>query len=129
MKALSFTQPWASLVIDGRKKIETRSWPTNFRGEIAIHAAKSIDADACVNFSYNPDTIVRGAIIGIATLTECFRFTAANIKEFSDAELSYGDFTPGRYGFRLERVRTCLPIPCRGSLGLWTTEYSHFKLP
>ena len=121
MKALSLTQPYASLIIDRRKKIETRSWGTQYRGELAIHAAKSIDRDACVNFGYNPDTIVRGAIIGIAELTECFRFLsfAFTSKEFSDEEISYGDFTPGRYGFRLERVRTCPPIPCRGSLGLW----------
>jgi hypothetical protein len=40
MRCLTLTQPWASLVAIGAKKIETRSWPTNYRGPLAIHAAK-----------------------------------------------------------------------------------------
>lgn len=38
--ALSLTQPWASLVVLGEKQWETRSWPTKYRGELYIHAAK-----------------------------------------------------------------------------------------
>lgn len=40
MKALIIWQPWAQLIIEGYKKIETRSWRTNTRGAVAIHAAK-----------------------------------------------------------------------------------------
>lgn len=40
MKALTLTQPWASLVALGAKRLETRSWSTPHRGLIAIHAAK-----------------------------------------------------------------------------------------
>ncbi len=40
MKALTLTQPWASLVSIGAKHIETRSWFTPYRGPLAIHAAK-----------------------------------------------------------------------------------------
>lgn len=40
MKALSLTQPWASLIAIGAKRVETRSWSTNHRGPVAIHAAK-----------------------------------------------------------------------------------------
>ena len=43
MKALSLTQPWASLVADGRKTTETRSWLTHYRGPLAIHATKVRD--------------------------------------------------------------------------------------
>jgi hypothetical protein len=42
MYALTFTQPWATLVASGAKQIETRSWPTNHRGIIAIHAGASL---------------------------------------------------------------------------------------
>lgn len=41
MKALTLTQPWATLVAIGAKRIETRSWSTNYRGPLAIHAAKT----------------------------------------------------------------------------------------
>lgn len=40
MKALSLTQPWATLVAIGAKRLETRSWSTTYRGPLAIHAAK-----------------------------------------------------------------------------------------
>ena len=45
MKALTLTQPWASLIAVGAKRIETRSWYTQFRGPLAIHAAKGFTAD------------------------------------------------------------------------------------
>lgn len=45
MKALTILQPWASLIACGAKKIETRSWKTNFRGPIAIHAAKQLKSE------------------------------------------------------------------------------------
>ena len=40
-KAITLYQPYASLVSIGAKKMETRSWKTNYRGPLAIHAAKS----------------------------------------------------------------------------------------
>lgn len=40
MKALSLWQPWASAIALGSKRIETRDWPTRYRGLLAIHAAK-----------------------------------------------------------------------------------------
>lgn len=45
MKALSLTQPWATLIAIGAKKVETRSWSTNHRGLVAIHASKGFPAD------------------------------------------------------------------------------------
>ena len=43
MKVLTLTQPWATLAAIGAKKIETRSWMTNYRGALAIHAAKGLE--------------------------------------------------------------------------------------
>lgn len=40
VKALTLTQPWATLVAIGEKHMETRSWGTRYRGPLAIHAAK-----------------------------------------------------------------------------------------
>ena len=40
MKAISILQPWASLIAIGKKRIETRSWPTKYRGPLAIHDSK-----------------------------------------------------------------------------------------
>ncbi len=46
MKALTLTQPWATLVALGAKRIETRSWGTPYRGPLAIHAAKGFPPEA-----------------------------------------------------------------------------------
>jgi hypothetical protein len=46
MKVITLTQPWATLVAIGAKRIETRSWKTDYRGPLAIHAAKGYPKDA-----------------------------------------------------------------------------------
>src|SRR3546814_21127441 len=45
VKAISLWQPWASAIALGHKSIETRHWPTKYRGELAIHAAKRFGPD------------------------------------------------------------------------------------
>jgi activating signal cointegrator 1 len=42
MRCLTLTQPWATLVAIGVKRIETRSWSTSYRGPLLIHAAKGL---------------------------------------------------------------------------------------
>jgi len=118
MKALTLIQPWASLIRDGRKTIETRSWSTNHRGLLAIHAGKTVDAAACRQFNYDPRSIERGVILCTANLVAVVQFPHPRAKP--DA---YGDFTPGRYGWILASVTPLAsPFPINGSLGLWTWE-------
>lgn len=90
LKALSLTQPYASLVMLGAKKIETRSWATQYRGLLAIHAAKRFPPHerrlACSYSFYHyldelrdseTDRVVKniplGAIIAVAELTAVYR--------------------------------------------------------
>ena len=42
MKALTVKQPYAHLICSEIKDIENRSWYTNYRGSILIHAGKTI---------------------------------------------------------------------------------------
>jgi activating signal cointegrator 1 len=129
MKALSLTQPWASAIMLGYKKIETRSWYTKYRGLIAIHAAKGFPKHAR-DFLSNEQTwhhkerpfqypIPRGVILGVAVITDVLNteYLEYNI---SDIELLYGDYSPYRWGWLLEDIRILPePIPCKGALGLW----------
>ena len=39
MKVLSLTEPFATLIKEKMKLIETRSWKTSYRGELYIHAS------------------------------------------------------------------------------------------
>lgn len=89
MKALTIQQPWASLMASGDKLYETRSWPTKYRGPIAIHAGKQIDPDVfqfllcelatmdqLIECGMTPETLKelpRGAIIATADLVNVWR--------------------------------------------------------
>lgn len=55
MKAISLLQPWASLVVMGAKKIETRSWNTKYRGELLIHASAGKTKEGRNLAKYNSD--------------------------------------------------------------------------
>ena len=56
MKVLTVKEPWASLIAYGYKEYEFRSWKTNYRGKILIHAGKSLEKDVSELFKdYNLD--------------------------------------------------------------------------
>lgn len=134
MKALSLTQPWATLVAIGAKKIETRSWPTGFRGQFAIHASKGFPTEckALCNETVFADTLMAagiqdwrdlplGAILCTARLIDCTPMTETNISAIrSTLEYAFGDYAPGRYMWKLDNVKPLPePIPYKGALGLW----------
>ena len=127
MKALTLTQPWASLVALGHKRVETRSWPT-YRSQfstLAIHAAKGYPKSAR-EFALTehligrlPERIPLAAIVAVARLTKCER-TENVVQTVSALERHLGDFSWGRWAWFLEDIRALPePIPCLGALGLW----------
>lgn len=140
MKAITVIQPWATLLISGKKMYETRSWKTNYRGEILIHAGKKdplwgISAmgkeaweRALLAIGQYGDfnrfkLFPTGAIIGKANLANCVQIgnqMAERIREQHPDEYAFGDFTPGRYAWMMEdAVLFEKPIPASGKQGLW----------
>jgi len=137
MKALSLIQPWATLVVAGAKKIETRSEGssvshTRHRGPLAIHASKGFPGwarELCFREPFltallelgvrHPTDLPLGAVLGTVELIGVRRFfVGADLP--AEPERSFGDYTFGRYGLVLELpCRFAKPVPCRGSLGLW----------
>jgi hypothetical protein len=118
MKALTLWQPWASLIADGRKTIETRPRPWYFRGLVAIHAGLKVDREACVRFGYDPDTIPRGCIVAVARKGDCVQFPSALAPEDE-----YGNFAAGRYGYLLPVIfKLKEPIKASGMQGFWNWE-------
>ena len=124
MKALSLTQPWATLVATGKKQIETRSWSTRYRGPLYIHAAKGFPPSArefALQVYGNPailPNIPRGAIIARAWLLDVCP-TADMWSKISPEEARYGDYTPGRFAWVLTNIKQLEPIPWKGALGLF----------
>lgn len=50
MKVITIKQPYASLIAEGLKRYEFRTWRTRYRGEILIHAGKGVDKEAMKKF-------------------------------------------------------------------------------
>jgi hypothetical protein len=126
MKALSLTQPWASAIMLGYKKIETRSWKTSYKGRIAIHAAKGFPtwarefAEVERALGRIPGKLPFGAIIGFVRI--CGMQKTQSLSNISGLERLYGDYSPGRWAWFLDDIEP-LPddkiVPCKGMLGLW----------
>lgn len=73
MKAITIKQPFASLIANGIKEYEFRTWKTKYRGKLLIHAGKSVDKKAMEKFAcYNLDYPL-GCIIGICDLSDCIK--------------------------------------------------------
>lgn len=115
MKAITLWQPWASLIVDRRKPEETRPRAWYYVGDVAIHAGMYVDRDACIKFGYDPDTIPRGAVVGVVYKNGCVRFPSAYAPPNP-----YGNFDAGRYGLLYNNVRKLVtPIPAKGAQGYW----------
>lgn len=135
--AISVWQPHATLLArplpstgKAAKQFETRSWRTDYRGLIVIHAAKSQETlylckveplkSILAQLGYHdPDELPIGAALGFADLLGCFR-TNDLIRTISAQEKAFGDFGPNRYGRKFDNLRYFKePIPMRGQQGLW----------
>lgn len=130
MKALTLTQPWATLVVLGIKRWETRGWFRRDVGRFAIHAGKGWSAE---DRAFADDLHERGvlpvprrelplgAVIGEVNLGGLVQTGTAVRKGYiSDLEQSLGNYEPGRYAWELfDPVAYPEPIPARGSLGFW----------
>ena len=127
MKALTLTQPWASLYLTPRKRIETRSWPTRHRGSLAIHAAKGwtlADRKLAFMAGYATDELPRAAVIGCIYLQDCLPITDNFTVGMPVEEITWGNYAPGRYAWqRREFVFTFEPVPAKGALGLWEWDW------
>ena len=131
-RAISLTQPWATLMAIGAKKIETRDWKLFHRGWLAIHASKAFPLDCqhlCLGnpfFSWlryagfeDASALPRGAVIAVANFTG-YKRTEELLASLSDDEEAFGNYGPDRYGFLTDQVRRLRePIPMKGALKIW----------
>lgn len=123
MLSLTVTQPWATLIVTGRKKVETRRWGPVYRGRIVIHAAAGWSADDrefARSLGLDPAALPLGAALGTVRIRDVQ--ATDRIRETLDVdELALGDYSDGRKAWVLETPSTFpAPVPCRGALGLWS---------
>jgi hypothetical protein len=111
LMALSVRQPWATLIVEGVKDIENRTWPTRRRGPLLIHAPQNYDdVHAYAHLYGKSKDFVCGAIIGMVDLVGCV----------TDHE---SEWFEGPYGFVFENPRKFRdPILCRGQLRFFPVD-------
>lgn len=138
MKCISLIQPWASLVISGAKKFETRSWKTYHRGPLLIASSKRMPESAkalCLTEPFAsalqwvrgegspPEPLLPlGVILGFVTLEDCLntRDVAERLQTEDPRELAFGDYRFGRYAWRLSQPSPLVvPVVYSGRLGLY----------
>lgn len=143
IRAISLWQPWASLVAWGEKQYETRHWSTNYRGLLAIHAAKRKPTSNDVWFMketlyrviekytalhpeyYLYNEMPRGAVLCIVNLVDVIPTVdppVENIERLglSQQEFMFGNYQPNRYLWKLELVEQfAKPVPAKGGQGFW----------
>lgn len=101
MKAISIKQPWANLILSGEKTIETRTWATDYRGELLLVS------------SLKPDIHPAGMAICVVDLVECRPMV------FADEEAARCAMYPNAYSWVLKNLRPIVWFPVRGQLKIY----------
>jgi hypothetical protein len=139
MKALTLTQPYATLVMIGAKRMETRGWCwPDYLGLTAIHSSKNFPPwarDLCFTPVFHDAlsaagindlaALPLGSVLGVVDVLGWHRTDDEGamtkvVNRLSSRELAFGNFAPRRFAIPLDVVlRLESPIALRGSLGLW----------
>jgi DNA (cytosine-5)-methyltransferase 1 len=133
MKAISLHQPYCSLIAQGLKKFETRSWATNYRGLLLICSAKLKELDQKSRHMWLKDQhnlniesfewLRFGCAIALTELTDCLLMDETLIQSQPQLEIDCGGWTVGRYAWKLENIRVVVPIvEIKGKQGLFNFE-------
>ncbi len=130
MKVISLTEPFATLIKEKKKRIETRSWKTSYRGELYIHASSTrVPKEWKENkelMNLVQEELTFGKIICKCNLVDCIEMTEEwidKIKKKQPEEYACGIYEKGRYAWVLEKIEPLEePITVKGHLGIWNYE-------
>jgi len=128
MKVLTIKQPFATLIAEGIKEYEFRTWKTKYRGEFLIHAGLGVDKKAMEKYKHLNLNYPRGCIIAKATIDDCikvdneFRKVLKNKNEVVYSHV-INDLKYEGYAFYLKNVEKITPIEVKGKLSFWEYDY------
>ena len=128
MKVLTIKQPFATLIAEGYKEYEFRTWKTKYRGEFLIHAGIGVDKKAMEKYKHLNLEYPSGCIIAKVTLTDCIEINDESRKMLKEKNnivydhiIKHTDWKG--YGFKLENIKKIKPIPIKGKLSFWEYDY------
>lgn len=128
MKVLTLKQPWATLVAEGIKKYEFRSWKTNFRGKILIHAGAGIDKKEMERFKDLNLEYPSRKIIAEVEIEDCLELNEKlNNEIIRENNIAYGSKYRTGYAWKINNVKKLkIDKTVNGKLGLWNFEATDF---
>ena len=127
MKVLSLTEPYATIIKEGKKAIETRSWKTNYRGKLYIHASstkipKKYRENKDLMNLVDINNLNYGYIVCSCELIDCVKMTDEFIEKvkLNNEEYISGIYARDRYAWILKNIEILdKPIKAKGHLGIW----------
>lgn len=111
MRALSVRQPWAELILAGRKRYELRTWKTTIRGRIWVHAGRTVEWPFVQLAGLDRSKLTTGALIGSVEIVDCVPFTTVIAEELRADGVLFGDIQVV-IGFAW-RLAAPQRLPCR----------------
>ena len=134
MKAITISQPYASKIAEYSKFVENRTWPTSYRGPIAIHAGLGKQYLSTTELRKYPT----GCVIATAKLSACISLDEILAKAssksslqqrslipgtwFSWAAIGCHEHTEGPWCWILEDVKKIEPVPAKGKQQIWNWD-------
>ena len=121
MKVITIKQPYASMIVNKYKTYEFRSWKTNYRGKLLIHAGGSVDKDDLAYYEYlGIKDYPKMKIIGECELTDCILIDNKFDKELIKNKIYGRHSRIGLYAWKLDNIKMYDKyIDIKGKLGLW----------
>lgn len=130
LKVLTLRQPWATLVAEGIKKYEFRSWKTKYRGKILIHAGTGIDKDDMKKFEGMNLKFPSRRIIAVVEIEDCLELDEQlNKKIIAEKNVAYGNKIRTGYAWKLKNVKKVdYDKVVNGQLGLWNIDLNEKEI-
>jgi hypothetical protein len=129
LKALSLKQPFAWLIANGYLLVDDRSWGTQYRGPILIHASKGLYEAYYQHIKSNTDVPIPdrdkleyGGVVGIANLVLCSKPGQLPAGISREQRAHFGGVHQEYYGFLFEQARPLPLMPCAGKLGIFEID-------
>jgi hypothetical protein len=128
-KALSFKQPYAWLIANGYLLVDDRTWGTQYRGPILIHASKGIYQEYYSYIKLNTDVPIPaidllgfGGVVGIASLVHCSRPGELPEGISRQQRAHFCGIHQDYFGFLFEQAMPLTLMPCAGKLGIFEID-------
>ena len=116
--AISVRQPWAELLISGRKTIEVRSWAPEYRGRMWLHAGLKSDPELESEFGFKD--LYRGGFVGSIELIAVVPITKERWMQWHDKHLDRGEYRSGLAAWMVGAPRRFqVPVSGKGQLNLF----------